>query len=577
MLSGLPRGGSLGHSTWRVRHRGILLILWCHALGIPAFGLLYAGAKTEVCLGAGVLLAGLAAAAQLPIIPRRVQSAIATCGLMTASAILVHLSGGYIELHFHFFVMMSVIVLYQDWVPFLVGLIYVVIDHGLLGTYFPMLVYNHHAAQTQPWTWALVHGSFILAQSTALLYFWRINEVAQTAALDSEARTRMVIETALDAVVTTDVKGTITEWNAQAELMFDVCRGDAIGRSLTAYLSAEPSSAASVPAPPVPKPLPGAVLNRRVEMVGCTSAGQKFPVEIAMSCLAIGGVQHFTIFIQDISVRKEQEAALCRAKNAAESASLAKSQFLANMSHEIRTPMNGVLGMTELLMATSLNEKQRRYAETVHRSGTNLLHIINDILDFSKIEAGRMELEHVPYNLRDVLDETLELYREQAARKQLALTVCVEDNVPTFCQGDPHRLRQIVTNLVGNALKFTERGGVYVTVRLQPGSGDIVLTEIRDTGIGIPPESQARVFDSFSQADGSTTRRFGGTGLGLAIVKQLVEMMGGRVDLESFPGQGTTFRFTIPVDTARCGTEARHATTTVVPPMGSDRHNQTAA
>ncbi|MFO0732596.1 MAG: ATP-binding protein [Nitrospiraceae bacterium] len=534
ILSGLPRGGSLKQPTWRNRHRGILLILWCHALGVAAFGL-YLGVETVTCLGVGGLLAGLATAAQLPIVPRRVQSAIATCGLMTASAILVHFSGGYIELHFHFFVMMPLIVLYQDWIPFLVGLIYVVVDHGLIGTYFPTLVYNHHAAQTQPWTWALVHGAFILAESAALLYFWRINEVAQIEAMESEARTRMVIETALDAVVTTDATGTITGWNAQAELMFEISRGETIGRSLTTYLLAAPSQDEPTPPLSLPKPLPGAILNRRVEMVGRSSSGQTFPVEIAMSCLAIGGTQHFTVFIQDISARKEQEAALCQAKSAAESANVAKSHFLANMSHEIRTPMNAVLGMTELLLATQLEGKQRRYAETVHQSGKNLLHIINDILDFSKIEAGRMDLEHIPYNLRDVVAETLELYREQAAKRGLALSATVAENVPALCQGDPYRVRQIVTNLMGNALKFTERGGVSVTVTLHAVRRDRIVAEVRDTGIGIPLESQAKIFDSFSQADGSTTRKYGGTGLGLAIVKQLVELMGATWNSRAHP------------------------------------------
>ena len=252
----------------------------------------------------------------------------------------------------------------------------------------------------------------------ALLYFGRVNELSREEALQSEAHTRMIIETALDAVVTANASGIVTDWNTQAEFMFDISRTEAIGQPLTTYLSTAQSSSAAEAGVVLSGLVPGAILNRRVESVGRTGSGQEFPVEIATSCLAIGGAQQFTTFIQDISERKQQEDALRRAKDAAEAASQAKSQFLANMSHEIRTPMNGVLGMTELLLATTLNEKQRRYADTAHTSGTNLLHIINDILDFSKIEAGCLVLEHIPFDLPQLLTETSKIFYEQALKKR---------------------------------------------------------------------------------------------------------------------------------------------------------------
>jgi signal transduction histidine kinase/CheY-like chemotaxis protein/HPt (histidine-containing phosphotransfer) domain-containing protein len=234
------------------------------------------------------------------------------------------------------------------------------------------------------------------------------------------------------------------------------------------------------------------------------------------------------------------------AKEAADSANRAKSEFLANMSHEIRTPMNGVLGMTELLGATELTERQRRFLDTIQRSVNALLSIINSILDYSKIEAGRLELEAIDLDLPDTIEQTTLLLAERAQRKGLELVCDVDPAVPSLVVGDPGRLAQILTNLIGNAIKFTERGEVVVRAEVVETLEDDtrVAFSVRDTGLGIPPEAQARIFDSFSQADGSTTRRYGGTGLGLAIAKQLVGMMGGEIKLESEVGKGSCFRFT---------------------------------
>ncbi len=388
-------------------------------------------------------------------------------------------------------------------------------------------------------------------------------KLALQALRDSEFRTRQIVETALDAFVGVDCEGTIIDWNAQAANTFGWQHEEALGQPL-AQLIIPPRFRAAQQEGMQRFLLTSQtkILGQRLELIALHRDGREFPVEVTISALRLGGEVLFASFIHDITKRKAVEAALREAKDAAEAASRAKSDFLANMSHEIRTPMNAIMGMTELVIDTELSPSQREYLTMVRESGESLLHVINDILDFSKIEAGKLDLILDVFNVRETLGDTMKSLAVRAHRTNLEMAFRVANDVPDALVGDAGRLRQIVVNLIGNAIKFTHQGEVVLEVsRAEPhsggdgefdrgGSGVVSVTpmivlhfSVRDTGIGISETKQSVIFEAFEQADSSTTRKYGGTGLGLAISKRLVELMGGRIWVESQEGVGSTFHF----------------------------------
>src|SRR5581483_10362518 len=349
------------------------------------------------------------------------------------------------------------------------------------------------------------------------------------------------VEQSSEAIWTRDLGGKITSWNSGAVAMFGFSSEEVIGRELDVCETTPEEERSRVQ-----RLLGGEKFAYDARAI--TRSGGAIDVQVAIAPLlddanrCIGSIA----VARDVTQHKRSEEALRLAREAAEAANHAKSSFLARMSHEIRTPMNGVLGMTELLLETGLTSTQRKYAETVQRSGKTLLGIINDLLDFSKIEAGKLELENVDMDLRRTMEDIVDLLAERARAKGLELACNVPPDLVTQVRGDPLRLGQVLTNLLGNAIKFTDQGSVVMRVGAVEQSASRVTMRfaVTDTGVGISPEAQSRIFEEFAQADGSTTRKHGGSGLGLAISKQLVEMMGGGIHVESVVGGGSTFWFT---------------------------------
>ncbi|MCF8473543.1 MAG: response regulator [Emcibacter sp.] len=356
-----------------------------------------------------------------------------------------------------------------------------------------------------------------------------------------------ILSTAADAIISIDTKGTILSFNKSACDMFGYSAGKILGKNIKILMNNDNQQTHDRYLSEYGRTGKRHMIDTSREEIAVRSNGETFPIDLSISEVKTESEHLYTAFIRDITERKQDEIELREAKLRAEETSKMKSEFLANMSHEIRTPMNGVIGTTGLLLETKLSNEQRHYADTIMSSADALLTLINDILDFSKIEAGKMEFEEVNFNIQTLIQDVLELLSLKCSDNDVELLFQIKKNTIRNVVGDPGRVRQIITNLLSNAVKFTEKGHILLNISSeQSDNGRVVFQiEVQDTGIGIPEDKHALIFNKFDQADNSTTRKFGGTGLGLSICKSLSGLMGGEIGIKSKLGEGTTFWVTI--------------------------------
>jgi two-component system, sensor histidine kinase and response regulator len=513
-------------------------------------------------------------------------------GQMLTPALFIHLTGGSFETHFFIFGALASLASYRDVKVLLIATVVVATDHFLHGLQWVESVFG--AVQVTPWNWVAFTGWVLFEDTILALWIWESlrltsgmasnqaeqqllhetieREVAehidalnqenvkykhiQSHLQQSEAKFRSLGESSPDGIFLADTVGQWvycnSQWLRMAGLSFDESLRDGWTRAIHEDDKArvlEQWSKCLFDHKEFSQEFRLVSPGGEMRWVSCRTAPIRYEAGESKESGGYAGT------FQDVTQYKTAEDELRRAKTEAEAAVKAKGEFLAKMSHEIRTPMNGVIGMTNLLMDTHMTSQQREYAETIRRSAESLLLLINDVLDFSKVEAKRLIFETIDFNLQETIEGSLELLAETAQAKNIELAGFVLADVPTNLRGDPGRLRQVFVNLVSNAVKFTERGEVIVSVaNLAETETHVDLRfEVRDTGIGIPPEVQPRLFQVFSQADSSTTRKYGGTGLGLAISKQLIEMMGGQIGFTSVANQGSTFWFTARMEKQQAG------------------------
>ncbi len=518
-------------------------------------------------LGGAITIVPVALALECP--GQTLTRHVIAVGQMMMSALLIHLTGGRIETHFHVFGSLAFLAFYRDWKVLLSATIVVAIDHFARGMFWPQSVYG--IAVVEPWRW-VEHAAWVAFEDVFLIISVvqvvrdKMGMALQQARLET-VNNEIEQEVVLRTVELRHSEERLRQSETKLRKIFEACPETIVITSMRDghYIDANHrieglgytfEEMKQNPQPGLTWANPVQLLTfvnelnqhevvQNMEVDFKSRDGAIVPGLISGAVVELEGERCAVTFSSDITKLKQTERDLIAAREAALAASRAKSEFLSSMSHEIRTPMNAILGMADLLAESPLNPEQRKFISTMTNNGTALLTLINGILDLARIESGRLNLEQTEFEVEELIEHVAETLGVRAHEKKLELTSRILPGTPVRLIGDPLRLRQVMINLVGNAIKFTDRGEVAITVGGEAApSGEVALRfSVRDTGIGIAPDKLQAVFQSFTQADSSATRKYGGTGLGLTIASRLVELMGGRIEVTSEVGQGSTFEF----------------------------------
>lgn len=542
----LPRGTALAGEDWRKRHRGILALLWVHAALLPVFGL-WRGQEPLHVLAEAFILPAFALAATWSRPGRRIQATIASAGLIGSSALLTHFSGGFIEAHFHFFVMVGVIALYQDWAPFTFAIGFVALHHGVVGTLWPNDVYNHPDAIANPWTWATIHAIFILGMSAACLVLWRANETAMKRMQSSEGQLAQAQQIAHLGSWNLDLATNRVTLSEELTKLLGFEATDASEPLDTLFRRVDPEDQTMV----------RGVLDRtmatgkpfetefRVIVNGHTrwlySRGQLIeddenPRGIAGVCL---DVTERRAALEERQKNLEQHREIERLREMDQF----KTQFLNNAAHELGTPLTPIKLQMDLLRDQP-PAVQEQSLVVIERNLRRMEGLVHDLLDAARAQSDRIVLRSEDTRLDVLVLEALESFRAMAQEREITITANPQVGRRVFC--DPKRISQVLANLVSNAIKFTPvSGSVWISLTLDENEATV---SVKDNGIGLTAEQGERLFEPFSRVHEALGTAIPGNGLGLFISQGIVEAHGGKLwALSDGPGKGSTFTFTLPI------------------------------
>lgn len=553
----LPQGGSLPAGAWRARHRVVMVLLWAHVVVIPLYGMYRGNSLLHAWADTG-LVAIAALVAGFGRLGRGWSSSIAAAGLMVCSGVVVHLSGGMIEAHFHFFVMIPVIALYEAWAPFTLAVAYVLLHHGVMGTLDPQAVYNHPAARERPWVFAGVHAAFFAFAAIACVANWWLHEQARLGAQGQSRRVNTIVDSLRDGLMVLDSHGTVLLRNpAGTALLGGVPPGGHRDGAPERYGFTRPDGT------------PVTDHDLMLEQAAAGDGAHDFDLMVRNVGVPDGRVLNFTatalpstdangahdvvVVFRDVTERHRTEQALADALSAEQAASerlreleRVKSDFVSTVSHELRTPITSILGYLEVLAEGDVGDLEPAQASLVGRIDRNsqrLLRLVEDLLKLSQIESSTLTIDRVPTDLREVVAAARESVAWMLVGRDLDVTVDLPDQgVPL--DADPAELERMLTNLLGNAVKFTPDGG-RVGLRLTADDHGATLV-VTDTGIGIPESEQDQLFTRFFRSTAAIERAIQGTGLGLTIVRAIVDLHGGSIDVESHVDRGTSVIVRLP-------------------------------